>query len=71
MGHGQLPPCQAPLAPQSEVDVDLVDPWSVNVNGHEIEFESLTCIDPVANLTELIGINNKKGEHVSQQFACV
>jgi hypothetical protein len=53
-GYGELPPREAPLLPWDEVAVDLIDPWKVEVQGQEIEFNALTSIDPVTNLVEMI-----------------
>eukprot|EP00978_Attheya_sp_CCMP212_P027179 scaffold90819_cov35-Attheya_sp.AAC.1 len=59
------------MAPWREVAVDLIGPWKVklgnvpNEDGQEsyVEFNALTCIDPVTNLVELIRINNKTAAH--------
>ena len=39
-------------------------------NGQEItiEFNALTCIDPVTNLTELIRIDRKSSAHIGAKF---
>jgi hypothetical protein len=57
-GYGQLPPREAPLVPWEEVTVDLIGPWQITINGQELIFNALTCIDPVTNLTELVRIPN-------------
>ena len=67
-GVGELPPREAPLLPWEEVAVDLVGPWPVEVNGREIIFNALTCIDPVTNLVELIRIDNKKSAYIGMKF---
>jgi transposase InsO family protein len=67
-GYGESPARQAPLTPWSEVAVDLIGPWKVTVRGQEIEFNALTCIDPVTNLVELCRISNKTAAHVGQMF---
>ena len=56
------------IAPWEEVAIDLIGPWTVNVNGKEILFQALTCIDTVSNLVELIRIDNKTAEHVRHKF---
>jgi hypothetical protein len=68
IGFGELPPRIAPLLPWNEVAIDLIGPWRMNVQGVEVEFNALTCIDPVTNLVELIVIHNKTAKHVAQQF---
>ena len=67
-GYGKLPPREAPLAPWDEVAVDLIGPWKIQVNGQELIFHALTCIDPVTNLTELVWIDNKSAAHVGMKF---
>ena len=67
-GYGKLPPREAIFMPWEEVHVDLIGPWKVKVNGKLIEFNTLTCIDPVTNLVELIRIENKKSAHIANQF---
>ena len=68
-GYGKLPQRHAALLPWNEVAVDLIGPWKVPVgNDNHIEFNALTCIDPVTNLVEIIRIENKSAAHVSEQF---
>lgn len=69
--HGQLPMKEAILIPFEEVHIDLIGPWTVEVQGKEIEIKALTCIEPVTNLVELIRIDNKTAKHVAQQFSNV
>ena len=69
--HGQLPQKEAVLIPFEEVHIDLIGPWTVEVQGKEIEIKALTCIEPVTNLVELIRIDNKTAKHVAQQFSNV
>jgi hypothetical protein len=40
----------------------------VNIAGQEIEFNALTCIDPVTNLVELCQIDNKNADYVGMHF---
>jgi len=70
-GYGYLPPRNAQVIPWDEVAVDLVGPWKIEIQGREFVFNALTCIDPVTNLVELIRINNKSSQHISEQFANV
>jgi putative transposase len=67
-GYGELPPREATLVPWYEVAVDLIGPWTMLVNGQELEFNALTCIDPVSNLVELARIENKSAAHVGMVF---
>jgi hypothetical protein len=68
-GYGELPSKTAPLAPWNEVAIDLIGPWTLQVQDQQHQFRALTCIDPVTNLTELIRIESKESLHVSQLFA--
>jgi len=67
-GYGLLPPREAPMMPWSEVMVDLIGPWKIQINDEAIYFNALTCIDPVTNLVEIIRIENKTAEHVARKF---
>ena len=51
-------PREAPLAPWSELMVDLIGPWKMKVQDQDVYFDAITCIDPVTNLTELIRIKS-------------
>ena len=70
-GYGHLPERVAHLMPWDAVAVDLIGPWKISVNGIELEFLALTCIDPVTNITELIRIESKTAAHVAQKFTNV
>jgi hypothetical protein len=49
-GYGLLPKREVWIAPWKEVAIDLIVPWKVKVNGQQIEFNALTCIDTASNL---------------------
>jgi hypothetical protein len=49
-GHGELPERDAQLLPWNKVAVDLIGPWKISIDGQELEFNALTCVDPVTNL---------------------
>ena len=66
--YGHLPARFAPLIPWFDVQIDLIGPWKITVNGIELEFSALTCIDPVTNLTEIAAIENKTAAHVFNVF---
>ena len=52
-----------------QVDVNLVGPWTVVTGtGRVYEFHTLTCIECVTNVPELICINDKSIEHVAAKF---
>jgi transposase InsO family protein len=54
--------------PWQDVAIDLIGPWKIPINNWTYEFNALTCIDTVTNLTELVRIDNKTAEHVRTQF---
>jgi len=56
------------LAPWQEVAVDLIGPWSIEVNGNTLTFNALTMIDTVSNWVELVRIHNKTSVHIALQF---
>ncbi len=63
-GYGLLPKQEVRIAPREEVAIDLIGPWKVKVNGWQVEFNALTCIDMALNLVELICIDNKTAKHI-------
>jgi hypothetical protein len=48
--------------------IDLIRPWKVKVNGQQVEFNALTCIDTASNLVELIRFDNKTVKHIRDKF---
>ena len=68
ISYGHLPERNAVLIPWHSVSVDLIGPWKIKVNGIDVVFNALTCIDPVTNLAELTSIENKTAEHVAATF---
>ena len=52
--YGKLPPRDAGYSSFETVSVDLIGPWKLKVGITSLEFNALTCIDPVTNLTEAI-----------------
>ena len=50
-----------------EVFIDLIGPRKV-INGRQIEFIVLTCIDTVSNLVDHIWIQNKTVKHIHDKF---
>ncbi len=57
-----------PIVPWEEVAINLIGPWKVKVNGQQVEFNALTCIDTALNLVELIHIDNKTPKHIGDKF---
>ena len=48
--------------------IDLIGLWQVKVNGRNVEFNALTCIDTASNLVELIRIDDKTSSHIRSKF---
>jgi hypothetical protein len=69
-GHGHVfPPKQEVwIAPWEEVAIDLIGPWEVKVNGCQVEFNALTCIDMASNIVELIRVDNKTAKQIHYKF---
>ena len=58
-GHGELAPREAALLPWSDIAVDLIGPWTLQVSNQKVTFNALTIIDLVTNLVELVRLDNK------------
>ena len=67
-GYGFLPERELNAEPWSEVAVDLIGPWKIEVNNIEVELNALTCIDTTTNLVELIRIDKKEMGHIRDKF---
>ncbi len=67
-GYGLLPKQEVQIAPSEEIGIDLIGPWKVKVNGQQVEFYALTCIDTASNLVELIRVDNKTAKHIRVKF---
>ncbi len=46
----------------------MIGPWKVKVNGQQVQFNALTCIDRASNLVKLIHVDNKTVEHIRDKF---
>jgi hypothetical protein len=49
-GHGHTAGREAATHPWRNVAVDLIGPWTLVIQGSEVEFRALTVIDTVTNL---------------------
>ena len=69
-GHGYdlLPKREVWIGPWEEVAINLIEPWKVKVNGQQVEFNALICIDMALNLFELIRTDNKTAKHIRDKF---
>jgi hypothetical protein len=67
-GYGLLPEQEVWIAPWEEVAINLIGPWKVKVNGQQVEFNALTCVDTASNFVKLIHVDNKTAEHIHDKF---
>jgi hypothetical protein len=67
-GYGLLPKQEVRNAPWEEGAINLIGPWKVKVNGGQVEFNALTCIDMALNLIKLIRVDNKTAKHIRDKF---
>jgi hypothetical protein len=67
-GYGLLPNQELRVAPWEEVAINLIGSRKVKVNGKQVEFNALTCIDTALNLVELIHIDNETAKHIRDKF---
>ncbi len=66
--YGLLPKWEVRIAPWEEVAINLIGPWRIKVNGWQVEFNALTCIDMASNLAKLIRVDNKTAKHICDKF---
>jgi hypothetical protein len=66
--YGLLPEREVRIAPWEEVAINLIRPWKGIVNGQQVEFNALTCIDTASNFVELIRVDNKTAKHIRDKF---
>ncbi len=59
---------EAALLPWQEATVDLIGPWTLQVDHQKHTFSALTIIDMVTNLVEVIQIDNKTAAHTALYF---
>ncbi len=67
--YGFLPEREVHSILFEECTADLIGPWTVQIHGRPFKFESLTVIDTVTNLVELVRIEKKNLDHIMQKFA--
>ncbi len=67
-GYGLLPKQEVRIASWEEVGINLIGPWKVKVNGRQVEFNALTCIDMASTLLGLICIDNKTAKHIHDKL---
>ncbi len=67
-GYDLLPKQEVRIAPWEEVAIDLIGPWKVKVDGQQVEFNALTCINTGSKLVKLIHVDDKTVEHICDKF---
>jgi hypothetical protein len=67
-GHGETAPREAGLLPWSEIAVDMIGPWTLEVSNRTEKFSALTIIKLVTNLVEIVRVNNKTTAAVTAHF---
>jgi transposase InsO family protein len=58
-GHGETTPREAGLLLWSEIAMDMIGPWTLEVGNRTEKFSALTIINLVTNLIEIVCVNNK------------
>jgi hypothetical protein len=66
--YSLLPEREVQIAPWEEIAIDLIGPWKVKVNGQQVEFNALTCIDAASKLDKLIRVDNETAKHICDKF---
>jgi hypothetical protein len=66
-----LPEHKIRSLPFEECAVDLIGPWTIQVRDKPYEFNTLTMIDTVLNLVELVRIDDKTSAHIAKKYAQV
>jgi transposase InsO family protein len=67
-GHGETAPREAGLLPWSEIAMDMIGPWTLEVGDRTEKFSARTIIDLVTNLAEIVCVNNKTTAAVTAHF---
>ena len=66
--HSQNPPRNETAVPWSDVAVEIIGPWTIDVNNTVFSFSALTAIDISTGLFEIKKIEEKTSDHAWQQF---
>jgi transposase InsO family protein len=67
-GHGETAPREAGLLLWSEIAMDMIGPWTLEVGNQSEKFSALTIIDLVTNLVEIVCVNNKTSATITAHF---
>jgi transposase InsO family protein len=63
-----LPPREDTSVPFEEVTINLVSPWSINIDGNTLDIQALTTFNPATTLSEVLHINDKSSKHILNLF---
>jgi hypothetical protein len=67
-GHRTTAPRQTGLLPWSEIAVNTISPWALDLANQQVKFHVLMIIDLVTNLVEMVWLDNQTSAHVALQF---
>jgi hypothetical protein len=67
-GHGATAPWEADILLWNHVAVDRIGPWVLKVYNREERFYTLTILDMVTNLTEIVQLDNHTSAHAATMF---
>jgi transposase InsO family protein len=67
-GYSHLPPRNDSAMPFSDVSVDLIGPWTIQIGNREVKFHALHVMDNATTLSEYIRIPKKTSSIVSEKF---
>jgi hypothetical protein len=59
---------EAGLLPWSEIAMDMIGSWTLEVGDRTEKFSALTIINLVTNLVEIVRVNNKTTAAVTTHF---
>jgi hypothetical protein len=66
--HGDTAPGEAGLLLWSEITVDMIGPWTLEVGNRTEKFSALMIIDLVTNLVKMVRVNNKTTSAITAHF---
>jgi transposase InsO family protein len=67
-GHGATAPREADILLWNHVAVDTIGPWVLKVQNRQERFYTLTMIDMVTNLSEIMRLQNQTSAHAATVF---
>jgi transposase InsO family protein len=67
-GHGETAPRETRLLLWSEVAMDMIGPWTLEVGNRSEKFSALTIINLVTNLVKIVHVTNKMSSALTAHF---